>query len=82
MTILSNAKEKSAEATVNFVISDISPIQQILSPVENLAFHITVNFKLYDDGWKIVDNEQSHLNINWIDNPLHENINKKRYDKL
>ena len=71
ISISSNAKEKNAEAVVNFVISDITPIQQIFSPVKKTELNSTVYFKLYDDGWKIVDNAQSYLPINLIDNPLH-----------
>ncbi len=71
ISISSNAKEKHAEAIINFAISDISPVQQIFSPLKQTVLNTTVYFKLYDDGWKIVDNEQSHLKINIIDNPLH-----------
>jgi hypothetical protein len=71
ISISSNAKEKNAEALVSFFISDISPVQHIFDPVKTAAFNRTVYFKLYDDGWKIVDNEQSHVKTKSVDNPMH-----------
>jgi hypothetical protein len=69
--VLSDAKEKTAEAEVLFKLSDPSKIQQIFNPVKVTEFKRNVNFKLSDDSWKVVENENSKLGIDLIDNPLH-----------
>ncbi len=71
ISISSNAKDKNAEAEVVFNITDISPIQQIFSPIKETAFKRNVSFKLFDDGWKIVEDQNSKIKIPLIDNPLH-----------
>jgi len=71
ISISSNAKDKTAKAEVLFLISDQSKIQQIFDPVKDTQFKRNLYFKLFDDGWKIVDDEKSHLKTHIIDNPLH-----------
>lgn len=71
LSVSSNAKEKTAIAQVDFSISEISPIQQLFSPLKTTSFNRSVYFRLFDDGWKIEDTEKSHINIKSIDNPCH-----------
>lgn len=69
--LVSNAKEKTAEAEVIFKISNQSIIQQIFNPVKETEFKQNVKFKFSEDCWKIVEDEKSKLKIIQIDNPLH-----------
>lgn len=71
VNISSNARDKSAMAEVTFSISDISPIQEIVSPLKSNFLKSTVYFKLFDKGWQVIDDQKSHIKINKIDNPLH-----------
>jgi len=71
LSISSNAKENKAEAEILLVYSDISPIQEIFSPLKETQVKRTLYFKLFDDGWKIVEDENSKKFINPIMNPLH-----------
>jgi hypothetical protein len=71
--ISSNAKDKKAEADMVFKISSISPIQEVFNKPKNMIIRIKVNFKLFDSGWKIVDDEYAKelLQFNDCDNPMH-----------
>lgn len=71
VNISSSSKDKSAMAEVTFSISDISPIQEIVSPLKSNILKSTVYFKLFDKGWQVIDDQKSHIKINKIDNPLH-----------
>lgn len=71
VSISSNAKENKAEAEVVLAISDISPIQNIFSPLKQTEIKGTINFKLYDDGWKVVEDENSKRLFQPIVVPLH-----------
>ena len=52
-------------------ISNISPIQQIFAPLESTEIIKSINFKLYDNGWKIVDDENSARLFQPISVPQH-----------
>ncbi len=74
LSISSNAKENSAEVIVLIKISNVALVQKIFSPIEKNEISQTINFKLYDNGWKIVENENSKKfikEISAIYNPQH-----------
>jgi hypothetical protein len=71
--ISSNANENKAEAELTFDISNISIVQEVFNnPVEKRKKY-KVNFKLFDSGWKIVEDEDAKklLVFSYIDNPIH-----------
>jgi len=71
--ILTNEKGQIAEADVTFHIKNISPIQEIFSPVKETVFTKSLKFKQFDDGtWKMEDVSKLELSkIKTISNPLH-----------
>lgn len=71
VSVSSNAKENKAEAEVVFSMSDVSPIQSIFSPLEQTEVKKTLNFKLFDDGWKIVEDDNSKNLVHPISAPNH-----------
>ena len=77
VSISSNAKENKAEAEIILSMSDISPIQNIFSPLKETEIKKTLNFKLFDDGWKIVEDENSKQLFKSIIVPLHWADNSK-----
>lgn len=71
ISISSLARENKAEAEVVLTISDVSPFQIIFSPLKQAEIRKTLNFKLFDDGWKIVEDENSMNLFKTIIAPLH-----------
>lgn len=71
VNVSSIAKDNKAEAEVVMTISDISPIQNIFSPPKQTEIKGTINFKLYENGWKIVEDNNSKALFQPIEVPLH-----------
>lgn len=71
VSVASNAVEKTAEAEIILEISNISPIQQIFSPLESTEIKKTIKLKLFDSGWKIVEDENSKRLFQPISAPQH-----------
>jgi hypothetical protein len=71
VSVLSNAKEDKAEAEIILKISNISPIQEIFGPLESTEVKKSINFKLYDNGWQIVEDENTKRLFQPISAPQH-----------
>lgn len=71
LSVSSKAKENTAEAEVILGISNISPIQEVFSPLESTEIKQTIYFKLYNDGWKVVEDGNSKKLFNPISAPQH-----------
>ena len=71
--VSSTAKDNKAEADVLFKISNVSPIQEVFNKPKEMLIRIKVNFKLFDSGWKIVEDEYARklLQFSYVDNPMH-----------
>lgn len=71
LSISSNAKQNRAEAQIILNKSDISPIQDIFDPLKEIEIKKSIYFKLFDDGWKIVEDNNSKQLFQSIVAPLH-----------
>ena len=71
--ISSTAKDKKAKAEFEFRITKISPIKEVFDRPKEWIKRIDVNFELYDNGWKIVDdaNAKKLLQFRYYENPMH-----------
>lgn len=71
LSISSNAKESTAEVQVVLKKSNISPVQELFDPIKEIEIKKSINFKLFDDGWKIIEDNNSKQLFQPIVAPLH-----------
>lgn len=71
VSVSSNARENAAQAEVTLRFSNISPVQQVFDPLRSNEARSTVHFTLYDDGWRIVEDENSERLIKPTSAPQH-----------
>jgi hypothetical protein len=71
VSVSSNAKENTAQAIVTLRFSNISPIQEVFDPLESNETSSTLFFRRFDDGWRIVEDENSQRMIRPTSAPLH-----------
>jgi len=71
VNVSTNSKENTAEAKITLSISNISPFQQIFSPLVSNVITATINFKHYNNGWQIVENSDSKKIFQSINAPQH-----------
>lgn len=71
LSISSLAKEKKADGRLLLEATDLSPIQELFSPLEIKEVLILVSFQLFDDGWKLSSIQNSENLFNPLAIPLH-----------
>lgn len=71
ISISSNTNENTAKVELILKIYNVSPIQEIFSPLQTMEIKKTINFKLFNDGWKILEDVNSKNLITTIVTPLH-----------
>ena len=71
VNVSSNAKDKTAQADVVFRKSNSSPMQDIFDPLKDVETKMSIQFKLFDNGWQITEIPSNQLPFDLISTPLH-----------
>ncbi len=69
--VSSNPGENTAEAEVTLKMYNSSPIQEIFDPLKANEIKKTVHFKLFNNGWEIIEDQESKNFVVPIVAPLH-----------